>query len=167
VYAKCERAAEALLERRAYYLFDHAIYKMPRSGAATPWHQDQAYLGKSAGIQSVHFWIPLQDTDATNGCLRFVPHSHEAELQPHVSAYAANPHVLRTCSDYSGRAVAVPLRKGDMSIHTNLTIHSSGANESNTVRKAWIIHFGDRPLWYKRMLQLKDLAAPGRRITGQ
>ena len=159
VYAKCQRVAENFLGGRAHYLFDHAIYKMPRSGAGTPWHQDQAYLGRSVRIRAVHFWIPLQETDTTNGCMRFVAGSHQAELEPHISAYAGNPHVLKTGADYGAVAVDFPLRKGDVGIHTNLTLHSSGPNESNDIRKAWIIHFGDRSIWYKRMMQLRDGAA--------
>jgi ectoine hydroxylase-related dioxygenase (phytanoyl-CoA dioxygenase family) len=151
VYAKCEHVATELLGRRVHYLFDHAIYKMPRSGAGTPWHQDQAYLGPSVPIQSVHFWIPLQETDTSNGCLRFVRSRHPAGLQPHIRAYAANPHVLRAAGDYAH-------------------VHSSGVNESNHIRKAWIIHFGDKSIWYKRMMQLRAVtgrlgwAGGGRRV---
>ncbi len=158
VFAKCQDLAAGLLGGQAHYLFDHAIYKMPRSGAGTPWHQDQAYLGRTVQIQSVHFWIPLQETGTTNGCLRFVRGDDVAALQPHRRAHAANPHVLRTVLDYTQLAVDVPLRKGDVSIHTNLTVHASRANESDAIRKAWIIHFGDKSLWYKRFMQLKEAA---------
>jgi hypothetical protein len=159
VYKKCQAMAKELLGRRAHYLFDHAIYKMPRSGGGIPWHQDQAYLGTSVQIQSLHFWIPLQETDATNGCLRFIAGSDETGLQPHTSAYTNNAHVLRTSADYREGAIDLPLRKGDASIHTNLTIHSSAPNRSDDICKAWIIHFGDKSIWHKRIMQLKDVAA--------
>jgi ectoine hydroxylase-related dioxygenase (phytanoyl-CoA dioxygenase family) len=104
----------------------------------------------------VHFWIPFQHTDAANGCLRFVPGSHRAALLPHVGAYATNPHVLKT--DYSGTVCReVPLRLGDVSIHTSLTLHASAPNHSNAVRKAWIIHFGDKPMWFKRLMQAREV----------
>jgi len=139
-------------------LFDHAIYKMPRGSTITPWHQDQAYLGKVPSVRSLHFWIPLQDTNSVSGCLRFVPGSHKNALLPHASAYVGNPHVLSVNLD-AIRAVDVPLHKGDVSIHTSLTLHSAGANRSDAIRKAWIIHFGDKPRWFKHLMKARDLLA--------
>ena len=83
----------------------------------------------------------------------------QRNVQPHTSAYTNNAHVLRTSADYREGAIDLPLRKGDVSIHTNLTIHSSAPNRSDDVCKAWIIHFGDKSIWHKRVMQLKDVAA--------
>jgi ectoine hydroxylase-related dioxygenase (phytanoyl-CoA dioxygenase family) len=160
VYLRCWEIAEVLLGSRPHYLFDHAIYKMPRS-AVIPWHQDQAYLGRSGRIRSLHFWIPFQDTDARRGALRFVPGSHKSALLPHTSAYDGNPHVLTAPVPAHETSVELPLRQGDVSIHTNLTLHSSGPNHSDTVRKAWIIHFGNRPNWYKHLMQVVGYFSSG------
>jgi len=137
----------------------HAIYKMPHSGTETPWHQDLAYLGHFASnIRSLHFWIPLQDTDTNAGALRFVGGSHKWPLLTHVSAYEGNSHVL-TVKEVSAlqSPLDVPVRMGSMCVHTPLTLHSAGVNTTNRIRKAWIIHFGDKPLWYKHLLKCSDL----------
>ena len=162
VFQKCRELAGLLLGCPAHYLFDHAIYKMPFSATETPWHQDLAYLGEFASrIRSLHFWIPLQDTDATAGALRFVAGSHSWPLLTHVSAYEGNLHVL-TIKDASGlQPVAVPVRRGGVCIHTPLTLHSAGVNDTSRIRKAWIVHFGDKPLWYKHLLKCGDVVARG------
>ena len=162
VYAACRDIAADLLGCRAHYLFDHAIYKMPWSDTETPWHQDLAYLGRFAGtIRSLHFWIPLQDTSVEGGALRFVPGSHRWALLDHGRAYERNPHVLRAMRSPDVRsAEAVPLRRGDVSIHTSRTLHASGPNRTDGPRKAWIIHFGDTSVVSKHLMKLRDLMLP-------
>lgn len=157
VYFKCRDVAAALLGCRAHYLFDHAIYKMPRSETHTPWHQDLAYLGEFAhGIRSLHFWIPLQDTTVEGGALMFVPGSHRWPLLEHVPAYERNPHVLMAASNGFPTGCCVPLEYGDASIHTHLTLHAAGPNRTDGIRKAWIVHFGDVPVWHKHVLKFRD-----------
>jgi hypothetical protein len=164
VYTKCQELASKLLGRRAHYLFDHAIYKMPRSGTDVPWHQDQSYLGSSVRIRSLHFWIPLQDVGLDAGCLRFVPGSHKRAL-PHRRAYEQNPHVLSVACEAVNGSIQVPLRRGDISIHTSLTLHSSGPNDTDAIRKAWIIHYGDRPRWYKHLMKLRGFVSGGESVS--
>jgi ectoine hydroxylase-related dioxygenase (phytanoyl-CoA dioxygenase family) len=161
VFKHCRELASQLLERRAYYLFDHAIYKQPWSDTGVHWHQDQAYLGPTISVRSVHFWIPFQDVDEAGGCLRFVPASHTEDLRPHISAYEAHPHILRAAVPEPVHGVGQPLRLGDVSVHTNFTLHSSGPNRTARTRKAWIIHFGDRPRWFKHLLRA------GARVSGR
>ncbi len=159
VYAACRDLAADLLGCRAHYLFDHAIYKMPWSDTETPWHQDLAYLGRFAGsIRSLHFWIPLQDTSVEGGALRFVPGSHRWALLDHGRAYEHNPHVLQAIRSTDVlSAEAVPLSRGDVSIHTSRTLHASGPNRTAGTRKAWIIHFGDRSAASKHLMKLRNL----------
>jgi hypothetical protein len=87
--ARCSRFAGNWLrifsELPAYYLFDHAIYKMPKNHMGTPWHQDQAYLGPNTTVRSVHFWVPFQDTCEGNGTLLFADQKPEG-LLPHKQA---------------------------------------------------------------------------------
>jgi hypothetical protein len=160
VFVDCQRLAERLLGTRAHYLFDHVIYKLPNSGTGVHWHQDQAYLGPKIAVQSLHFWIPLQDVDEASGCLRFVPASHTGMVWRHTSAFEAHPHVLRADIATPASVVEQPLKLGDVGIHTNFTLHSSGPNRTNAVRKAWIIHFGDRPRWYKQVLRFGAMMVP-------
>src|SRR6266702_244218 len=46
-------------------------------------HQDEFYVRTQSG-DCIAGWLPVDDTDADNGCLRIVPGSHRTDLQcPH------------------------------------------------------------------------------------
>jgi hypothetical protein len=38
------------------------------SNAATEWHQDEAFVESRLPPDTLHFWIPLQDVSAAQGC---------------------------------------------------------------------------------------------------
>ena len=75
--------AQQLLGEQAVYQGEHAIFKPARYGAATPWHQDEAYWNPAMDYYSISIWIPLQEATIENGCLWFVPGSHHWEIVPH------------------------------------------------------------------------------------
>jgi hypothetical protein len=141
MYAITRALASSLLGRPAYYIFDHAIRKMPRSVTPTPWHQDQAYLGKGTELGSVNFWIPLQAVDETNGTLFYTPRSHLAGLQAHQRSASLHPHVL-SVHQPDGAGIPCALKLGDLTVHHPLTLHYAGPNNSDVPRTAWGIHFG-------------------------
>ncbi|TVP55178.1 MAG: hypothetical protein EA349_09780 [Halomonadaceae bacterium] len=153
VFETCQTLAANLFEARAHYLFDHAIYKMPRTTATTPWHQDQAYLGEHVHSPSIHFWIPFQQVSEHNGAMRFAT-DQPGHLLPHGPAFASNPHLLAVSAPPTDFHSA-NLQRGGASLHTNLTLHGTGPNPSDEIRKAWVIHFGRHPAWHKRVMQLK------------
>lgn len=155
VYRQCHAIAKEYFGGSAYYLFDHAIFKMPKSTTITPWHQDQAYLGDDVLIPSLHFWIPFQDTDANNGTMQFIKEG-PPKLLSHTLAYQHNSHVLRVADDFEKNSVNMNIHRGDVSVHTNFTLHSATANNSELPRKAWIIHFGQKPELYKKFLKAKN-----------
>lgn len=152
VFEKCRAVASEIMGCKVHYLFDHAIYKMPETCTVTPWHQDQAYLGEGVSIPSLHFWIPLQDVSDFNGTLRF-SHCKQQELLSHRAAFEDNPHLLKSRRVAPEKFHSVTLKKGGVSIHTNLTLHATGPNKSDQIRKVWVIHFGVRSVWQKYLLQ--------------
>ena len=161
VFAICSQLAGGILGVRPYYLFDHAIYKMPKNRMGTPWHQDQAYLGPNTIVRSVHFWIPFQDTSEENGTLSFADREPEA-LLPHRRVNSSGSGPLCVAVAPAGPIHVLEAKRGDISIHTNLTLHSAAENNSDQTRKAWVLHFGDRPAWYKHWLQLRSRFASNR-----
>ena len=81
-FRRCSALAERLLGQPVEHRFDHAIYKPPFNGAATSWHQDEAYALERR-IRSAHFWVPLQDVTRDMGCMEFIPGSHRGALGRH------------------------------------------------------------------------------------
>ncbi|MEL7238859.1 MAG: phytanoyl-CoA dioxygenase family protein, partial [Planctomycetota bacterium] len=59
--ANAERIASQLLGDAASFNGDHAIFKPARTGAATPWHQDEAYWSAAMAYHSFSLWMPLQE----------------------------------------------------------------------------------------------------------
>lgn len=129
---------------------DHAILKPAGRGAATPWHQDEAYWNPELAYNALSVWIPLQDATLENGCMHFVPGSHRLEVLPH-HPINHDPRVhgleVDTPPDNT-RAVACPLRAGGATFHLARTLHYAGENRTAAPRRAYIMMFGTPPQPY-------------------
>ena len=126
---------------------EHAVCKPPFSGAATPWHQDDAFHRKGSGVpESISIWMPLQDVSPENGCMQYIRGSNLGPLYPHRSP-RNDPriHGLETVSipDLT-HCVAVSVRAGDGVIHLSRTLHSAGVNHSDQPRRAYVLGFSVR-----------------------
>jgi Phytanoyl-CoA dioxygenase (PhyH) len=142
-YRRCRQIAQELLRAPVGYQFDHAIYKPPHNQAPTPWHQDEAYNLEPIPLRSIHFWIPLQPATEENGCMWFVPGSHRGPLLEHyVASQRARGGTLAARDVDVSNAVVCPLPIAGATIHHPLTLHYTGANQSDQYRRAWILHFG-------------------------
>lgn len=139
--------AEQILGPKLENDLEHAINKPPFTGAATPWHQDDAYHRKGSGVpESISIWMPLQDVTVENGCMRYIRGSNLGPLYPHRSP-RNDPriHGLETASPPDlTNCVAVPMRAGDAVIHLSRTIHGSGVNTSDQPRRAYILGYSVR-----------------------
>ncbi len=122
----------------------HAIFKPAGSGAATPWHQDEAYWDPNLQYKTVSVWMPLQEATEENGCLWFLPGSHEWGVQAHQSIGGdVRVHGLEMVeAPEEGEAVCCPLPPGGLTIHLNRTAHFAGPNVSGTPRRALIMMGG-------------------------
>jgi ectoine hydroxylase-related dioxygenase (phytanoyl-CoA dioxygenase family) len=136
--------AKQLLGPDAQARGEHAIFKPALYGAATPWHQDEAYWGPAMNYNSFSLWMPLQPATLENGCMQFVPGSHKNEVLPHHSInHDPRVHGLEMDTlPQAGQAVAVPLNAGGCTVHHNRTFHYTGPNRSTMPRRAYILMFG-------------------------
>ena len=156
-FSRCRALAEALLGQPVEYRFDHAIYKPPFNGRATAWHQDEAYNRRAAAwhqdeaytldprLVSVHFWVPIQDVTVEMGCMQFIPGSHRERLRSHHQLqHLRHAHALEADEVDAARAVACPLRLGDITVHFSRTLHYAGPNLTAIPRLAWSLEYGPR-----------------------
>jgi len=141
-YRQCRTIASRILDRQAYYIFDHAIFRHPHCHEATEWHQDQAYMGQGIDLGSLHFWIPLQDVSEENGCMEYVPRSHRQGLVEHAVRTTQSGDRVLVARTPAVSPVVCSMRAGDVSVHHPCTMHFVGPNRSDAARRAWIIHFG-------------------------
>ena len=61
---------------------DQLFCKPPQHGGVVAWHQDYSYWTRTKPMAHLTCWIGLDDTDETNGCLQYIPKSHEWDLLP-------------------------------------------------------------------------------------
>ena len=122
----------------------HAIFKPAGVGAATPWHQDEAYWDPQNQYFNASIWMPLQEATIENGCLWFVPGSHEWPILEHQPIGGdVRVHGLELVdTGIANEAVPCPLPAGGFTIHRNRTAHYAGPNTSNVARRALILGTG-------------------------
>jgi ectoine hydroxylase-related dioxygenase (phytanoyl-CoA dioxygenase family) len=122
---------------------EHAILKPPRYGAATPWHQDEAYWNPDLEYSSLSVWMPLQDATVDSGCMQFVPRSHRQGILPHHPiGHDPRVHGLEVDSFDADSVVPCPIPAGGVTIHQCRTLHYAGPNLSDEPRRAYIQVFG-------------------------
>lgn len=124
----------------------HAIFKPARHGAATPWHQDEAYWNADLEYRSMSVWLPLQDVDESNGCMQFIAGSHQQEIAKHQSINNdPRIHGLELAPDSNvatANATICPLAAGGATFHPSRTLHFTAPNNSERPRRALIMMFG-------------------------
>lgn len=110
-----------------------------------PWHQDYPYsLGSSNGLV---YWIPLRPVGEFNGSLSVIPGSHKAGLRKvHVlsdEVAQSRAHTIRIADEESSvdskSALRVSMDPGDVLVFSNMLIHKSNPNSSDSIR--WTLQF--------------------------
>jgi non-heme Fe2+,alpha-ketoglutarate-dependent halogenase len=136
-------AVEAVMGPDILLLATHFFckYPSPAAGAAparyVAWHQDVTYWGLEPPF-AVTAWYAVDDSDAENGCMRAIPGTHHG-LRPHGTAaregnlLSINQEVAAT-PDEEARAVDLPLRAGEISLHHGMLVHGSNPNRSTRRR---------------------------------
>lgn len=138
-------AGRQLLGDEAECNIFHAIYKPPRSGAETPWHQDAAYWEPHLFHRSISIWVPLQEATLDNGCMQFVPRSHRYDIVDHQSInddprihgleFTPTSRLLLETAN----VVSCPLPPGGATFHGGYMFHHTPPNRSDVPRRALIL----------------------------
>jgi len=150
LWRNAHRIAQRLLQLPANKIesWGHIVHKPAQHGAATPWHQDEAYWGPELSYYAVGSWLPLDDVFPENGCMWFLPGSH---LKPILRHRHMNDDpaiaVLELVDDLdTSNAVPVPLPAGGMSFHHPRTLHYAGPNTTGKARRAWANEYQSAPI---------------------
>ena len=106
------------------------------------WHQDAAYYGLDPQ-EEVTCWLGLTDADESNGCMRVIPGSHRGADAEHEETYdpqnlLGRGQTIRGVDE--SKAVFMPVKAGQFSMHHERTWHASSANPS-TRRRVGIAFF--------------------------
>ena len=119
---------------------DQALIKCPWANP-TSWHLDTPFWSFSRR-EALSIWIALDDATLENGCLFFLPGSHNQTT-------FENPGITRNMDavfDFYPQlakvdSVAAPMKAGSCSFHNGLCVHGAGANMTNGYRRAMTCSF--------------------------
>ena len=122
-----------VIPRRANNLFFNVA--TPAEWAAEYNCHYNSYWGRNLTDKGITNWIPLQDVDATNGCMHFIDGGHRDGVLTHhrVEGMASD---LLTCEVDESRMVVCPIKRGSVTFHHSKTPHMTTANMSKRWRKA-------------------------------
>ncbi len=136
-------AATELLDGPVRLWHDQVFVKPARHGGAVIWHQDYSYWTRTVPVAHLTCWIGLDDSTVENGCIHYVPKSHNWDLLPRESFTNEMDKALDLLTPEQLRdfkPVPIELKKGECSFHHPLTLHGSFANSSDRPRRAAIVN---------------------------
>ena len=112
--------------------------------ATVPWHQDNAYLAEESWhMLQVTAWVPLVDTNTTNGCMQVVRGAHTpGGTVRHACCVGGTWYVETTPAelaatlgaDMAADVVTCPVPRRGVLLLNNLTPHRSLPNLSDGIR---------------------------------
>jgi Phytanoyl-CoA dioxygenase (PhyH) len=114
----------------------HYFCKLPRDGKTVAWHQDAIYWPLTPS-KTVTVWLAVDDADPENANMRFIPGSHRLGPLPHQPSTGEEGNILDHTAvnpERLSRPVDVELTAGEISMHSDLLLHGSEANNSDRRR---------------------------------
>lgn len=146
----------------------HFFCKMPHDGKRVPWHQDSTYWPLSP-TKTVTVWLAIDDADPENANMKFIPRSHLHGLIDYDETHDANTVLdlaVRNPHSYGDAEIDDQLKAGQFSMHSDLLLHGSEANESNRRRCGLTIRYAaaDVTTWYD--WHKKGMVVRGENIKG-
>jgi len=123
------------------------VPKPPRSNDVCHWHQDEAFYLRPDDPDTfsrtrMSVWVPLQDADERNGCLWVVPGSHRWGIDSYHMIYTGQCRKVIDREAYAQEhAVPLPVRAGSVVLFSAWTWHHSKNNQTDRVRRAFIVSY--------------------------
>ncbi|MBI1761423.1 MAG: phytanoyl-CoA dioxygenase family protein [Acidobacteria bacterium] len=114
----------------------HFFCKMPRDGKKVSWHQDATYWPLSPS-KAITVWLAIDDANVENACVRFIPGSHhhgELTANMHENDESEVLYQSVAAAENFGEPFDNILQAGQISLHSDLLLHGSKANESDRRR---------------------------------
>ncbi len=167
-------ASQLLGEKAVRFWHDQLFCKPARHGGVVAWHQDYSYWTRTTPMQHLTCWVGLDDATVDNGCLHYIPGSHNWPLLEKIDL-AGNMDSLRNYlteeqqKAYDSR-VAIEMPKGYGTFHHPLMVHGSYENKSDISRRAFVLNVfadGTRSATNEELLRGVPPVLEGERMEGQ
>jgi hypothetical protein len=110
------------------------FHKSPKSGPATPWHQDTRYWPMRP-LTNANFWIAITESTLENACMRVIPGTHRSFI-PHLKTEGKAQFALTLdqAAFDEADAVDIVLEPGEMLIFDGGIVHGSHPNNGTRER---------------------------------
>lgn len=110
------------------------LSKHPQDPKRVPWHQDASFWMLSPA-RTVTVWLAIDDADAENSAMRFIPGSHKhGPLETSSRDEGSVFHKGTANADALGEPFTNVLKAGQISLHADMLVHGSLANVSDRRR---------------------------------
>lgn len=122
------------------------VAKPPHFEEVCHWHQDEAFYrhpddANTFSQTRMSAWVPFQDTDDHNGCLWVVPGSQRWGLQPYEKVDHGQCRRRLDPAEYLAQAIPLRVQAGDVVLFSAWLWHHSKGNQSDRVRRSFIISY--------------------------
>jgi ectoine hydroxylase-related dioxygenase (phytanoyl-CoA dioxygenase family) len=122
------------------------------------WHQDSTYWGLDPD-DVVTAWVAFTDVTPENGYMQFIPGSHRIDQLPHLDTFHKDNLLSRgqeiAVDVDKSKAIGIPLKAGEMSLHHIKLVHGSDPNRSGDRRIGLAIRYIPT---YVRQTKVRDSA---------
>jgi hypothetical protein len=137
-------AASQLLGNRAVrFWHDQLFCKPAHHGGVVAWHQDYSYWTRTGPVQHLTCWVALDDSTTENGCLYYVPKSHNWGLldKPELAGDMYGiMNYLTPEQKAAFKPVPIEVKAGYGTFHHPLLVHGSYENKSPRSRRAFVLN---------------------------
>jgi Phytanoyl-CoA dioxygenase (PhyH) len=162
-----------LLGGAVRFWHDQLFSKPAHDGGVVAWHQDYSYWTRTQPMAHITCWVGLDDATAENGCVHYIPGSHQWNLLP-TTHLAKGMDAIREVLTPEQRAefkpVACELKAGEAVFHHPLMLHGSYENRSPRPRRAVVINMfrdGTRSDSNEPLLDGVNVVPRGEKMDGQ
>ena len=152
---------------------DQLFCKPAHHGGVVAWHQDYSYWTRTQPMQHLTCWTGLDDVNTENGCLHYIPRSHEWGLLENPELAGDMDGLMDYLTDEQKAAfkpIPIEMKKGYATFHHPLMVHGSYKNTSARSRRAFVINVfadGTRSISDKPLLEGVPTVPSGEAIDGQ
>jgi ectoine hydroxylase-related dioxygenase (phytanoyl-CoA dioxygenase family) len=114
---------------------DQALIKQPWANP-TSWHLDNPYWSFDSR-DAISIWVALDDVTYENGCLFFLPGTHQTPRFDNVAIGQNMADIFEVYPEWREiKSVAAPMKAGSCSFHNGLIAHGAQANMTAGWRRA-------------------------------
>jgi hypothetical protein len=128
----------------ANLFYEQFLIKAAENGKGLSWHQDSGYIGPNHKPY-VTCWCALDDMSEENGTVRILPTSVSG-IRTFVK-HERDP-VNGDLVGYFGRERGIPViaPAGSIAVFSSYTFHTSGANTTPRLRRAYLAQYAPEPV---------------------